>query len=135
MANDPNHASGSGSAKLRVLHLDVGGMHCVNCAELIEQRVGAPAEGAQRKRRSPLLPRHSDVHGRPRPCRSAEAVADDGYTLSVANGIRPLALLGGTNTPRDYLEIAAAFAILAGLVLVLQQVSLLPRGISVLPGP
>ena len=32
---------------------------------------------------------------------------------------------------REYLEIAAAFAILAGVVLALQQFALLPRGISV----
>ena len=39
--------------------------------------------------------------------------------------------LASGNTPRDYLEIAAAFAILVGLVFTLRHFALLPHGISV----
>ncbi|MFM9849648.1 MAG: sulfite exporter TauE/SafE family protein [Hyphomicrobiaceae bacterium] len=131
MANDQDQASEQGDAKLPVLHLDVGGMHCVNCGELIEQRL---AQLPQVRRVSVDRPsaRATITHtGSLDLVDLQKAIADDGYTLSIANDDSPRASQGGANTPRDYLEIAAAFAVLAGLVLALQHVTLLPRGFSV----
>jgi len=44
MADDQNKASGKDDAPLHVLYLDVGGMHCINCATLVEQRLGQLAQ-------------------------------------------------------------------------------------------
>ena len=131
MADDQDQASGRDDAQVNVLHLDVGGMHCINCPTLVEQRLG---QLPQVRRVSVDYPsgRATVTHvGGVDIADLQKAVADDGYTLSITDGARPLAFQGATNTPRDYLEIAAAFAIVAGVALALQHYALLPRGISV----
>ena len=110
-------------AQLTELHLSVAGMHCVNCAVLVEQRL---RELPQVKRVSAEYPAGHVVVAHTGDLDIADlqtAVRPDGYSLSIPNSSR--------NTARDYLEIAAAFAILVGVVLVLQQFAMLPRGISV----
>jgi uncharacterized protein len=131
MGDQPDKMPEQADAQLKVLQLNVGGMHCVNCGFLVEQRLSQ-------------LPRVQGVSvdypaGHATVTHSGDldiadlqkAVVHDGYTLSVTDGTRVLAAGTAKNTARDYLEIAAAFAILAGVGLVLQQLDLLPRGISV----
>jgi uncharacterized protein len=118
-------------AQLNVLQLEVGGMHCINCAVLVEQRL---KELPQLRRVSVDYATGRAAIGHSGKLDIADlqsAVAGDGYTLSISDGTRPPAVVGAKNALRDYLEIAAAFAILAGVVLALQQLALLPRGISV----
>lgn len=131
MADDQDQTSGQDHARLGVLHVDVGGMHCINCKTLVELRL---AELLPVRSVSVDYPsgRATVTHAGGLDIADLQkAVADDGYTLSLADGARSPASQGGVNTPRDYLEIAAGFAILAGLVLALQHFALLPRGISV----
>jgi len=116
MADEKDQASAPDDAHANVLHLNVGGMHCINCPTLVEQRLG---QLPQVRRATVDYPsgRATVTHaGGVDIADLQKAVADDGYTLSISDGARPLALQGATNTPRDYLEIAAAFAILAGVV-------------------
>jgi len=128
MSDDQDQASGQ--APLQVLRLDVGGMHCINCPTLIEQRL-TQLPHVQRVSVDYPSARATVTHtGSLEVSDLQKAIAGDGYTLAVSDGARPLASQR-TNTPRDYLEIGAAFAILAGLVLALQHFALLPRGISV----
>lgn len=54
----------------------------------------------------------------------------DGYTVSLRDEAQP-AVDSVRNTPRDYFEIGAVFLVLAGIVLLLHQFQLLPRGLSV----
>jgi uncharacterized protein len=127
MSDDQDQASGQ--APLQVLRLDVGGMHCINCPTLIEQRL-TQLPHVQRVSVDYPSGRATVTHtGSLEVSDLQKAVAGDGYTLAVSDGARPLAPQR-TNTPRDYLEIGAAFAILAGLVLALQHFALLPRRIS-----
>lgn len=132
MAEDQDQASGQDHAKLEV---DVGGMRCVTCGKLVEQRL-AQLPQVRRVRvdypsgRATIT--HTGTHAGGLDIADLQrAVGDDGYSLSIAGDGRPAAGGGAGTTPRDYLEIAAAFAILAGLVLALQHLGLLPSGISV----
>lgn len=113
--------------KLDVLHLAVGGMHCVNCGTLVEQRLGELPQVRSVSVDYPLGRATVTHAGGVGIADLQRAVADDGYTLSIADG----AGAHRANTPRDYLEIAAVFVILTGLALTLQHFALLPRGISV----
>jgi uncharacterized protein len=118
-------------AELNVLQLDVRGMHCINCALLVEQRL---KELPQLRRVSVDYTTGRAAVGHSGKLDIADlqrAVAGDGYTLSISDGTRQLGVVGAKHALREYLEIAAAFAILAGVVLALQQFALLPRGISV----
>jgi sulfite exporter TauE/SafE/copper chaperone CopZ len=131
MADDHAKASEQDDAPLHVLRLDVGGMHCINCPALVEQRLaelphvrGVSVDYASGHATVTHVGGLDIAH-------LQNAIAGDGYTLEISDGARPFASQRGTNTPRDYLEIAAAFAILAGVVLALQHFALLPRGISV----
>jgi uncharacterized protein len=130
MSDDQAQASGQDEAPLDVLHLDVGGMHCVNCPTLIEERL-AQLPHVQRVSVDYPSGRATVTHtGTLEVSDLQKTVAGDGYTVAVSDGDRPLAP-HRTNTPRDYLEMGAAFAILAGVALALQHFVLLPRGISV----
>ncbi len=126
MVDDQERASELDQARCRVLHLDVRGMHCTNCAALIEQRLEQLPQVRRvnvdyRSRRAEVDHIASlDFDDLQR------AVSDDGFTLSIADGAaRPANLI------RDYLEIAAVFAILAGLLLAARSFDLIPRGIAV----
>jgi sulfite exporter TauE/SafE/copper chaperone CopZ len=113
-----------------VLHLDIAGMHCVNCPALVEQRLGQLPQVRSVSVDYPSGRAMITHAGALDIMDLQKAVVDDGYTLTISDGTRPLAR-PRTNTPRDYLDIAAAFAVLAGVALVLQHFALLPRGISV----
>jgi sulfite exporter TauE/SafE/copper chaperone CopZ len=117
--------------KTQELHLAIGGMHCVNCAALIEQRLSQVPQARRVSVDYPSGRATITYTGDVAMADLQKAIAEDGYTLSVSDGTPLLAAGGVKNTARDYLEIAAAFAILAGVVLVLKQLDLLPRGISV----
>ena len=128
MTEENKPAPNQTDAPLRVLQLNVGGMHCSNCATLVEQRLAklAPVRSvsvAYRSRRATVT-----YAGGLELRDLQKVVADDGFTLLFADAARPP--ISG-NTPRDYLEIAAAFAILVGLVFTLKHFALLPHGISV----
>ena len=111
MADDQNETSGKDDAPLHVLYLDVGGMHCINCATLVEQRLAncrrcaacsvdypqvAPWSPTRADSTSPICREPSVTTATP--CRSRTAPNR--------------CLKAVTKTPRDYFEIAAAFAIL-----------------------
>ena len=128
MTEENKPAPNQNDAPLRVLQLDVGGMHCINCATLVEQRLAklAPVRSVSVDYRSGRAT--VTYAGGLELGDLQKVVADDGFTLSFADAARSLA---SGNTPRDYLEIAAAFAILVGLVFTLKHFALLPHGISV----
>jgi sulfite exporter TauE/SafE/copper chaperone CopZ len=131
MAEDQDQAPGQDDAPLPVLRLEVAGMHCISCATLVEQRL-AQLPQVRRVSVDYRSARATVTHaGRVDIADLESAVADDGYTLSITDDARPLASHGRANAPRDFLEIAAAFVVLAGLALALQHFALLPRGISV----
>jgi uncharacterized protein len=119
----------SGSTGEGVLHLRVGGMRCIGCAEAIEQRLA----GLQHVRDVSV----DRASGRARVVHDGnvdvgalqDAVAADGYTLSLADAAQTVDR--ATDPVRHYLEIAAAFAALAGIILALQRFALLPRGVSI----
>jgi sulfite exporter TauE/SafE len=127
VTDDQDQGSGPKDAGEGVLHLRVGGMRCVGCARVVEQRLAQlgqvrgvsvdSSSGVARVAHAGSL----DVIA------LQKAVAADGYTLSVVDAAEPPAY----GTARHYLEIAAAFAILAGVVVALQRFALLPRGFSV----
>ena len=138
LQNDNRAASGrlvadqdenSGPTTEGVLHLRVGGMHCVGCAKAIEQRLARlqPVRGVSVDRASG---RARVVHdGNVDVTALQDAVAADGYTLSLADTAQPADR--PTETARHYLEIAAAFAVLAGVILTLQGFALLPRSVAI----
>jgi sulfite exporter TauE/SafE/copper chaperone CopZ len=131
MSEDRDEPTAPGEARAIVLHLDVGGMHCVNCPFLVEQRLG---QLQQVRRVNVDYPSgHAIVaySGDLDLGALQRSVAGDGYTLALRDGARPPAGGSATNTRHDLLEIGAAFAILTGIVLALQHFALLPRGISV----
>ena len=131
MADERELPPGQAHSTSNVLLLDVGGMHCVNCGTVVEQRL-ARLPQVQRVSVDYVSGRATVTHvGGFDIAALQKAVADDGYTLSIADGAKPLGFQSWTNTPRDYIEVAAAFAILAGLILALQHFALMPRGISV----
>jgi uncharacterized protein len=116
---------------LHVLKLAIRGMHCTNCAVLIERKLRAVplvhSVHVSYPRASALI-RHSgelDVTS------LQKAVDDDTYTLSAWHGDAGGSNHGAKTTPRDYLEIGAVFVVLAAVALVLQHFQLLPRGISI----
>ena len=117
-------------AQLKLLHLSIVGMHCINCTTLVEQRLKTLP---QVRRVSAEYPagRVLVVHSGELDIADLQSAAgDDGYTLSISDGTEPVS--GSlTKAPRDYFEIAAVFAILIAAVMILQQFALLPRGISV----
>jgi sulfite exporter TauE/SafE/copper chaperone CopZ len=114
-----------------VLEVGIRGMHCTNCAVVIE-----------RKLRN--LPQVQSVHVN-YPKGSAQihylgeldvgelqkAVGDEEYTLFAWADDGRVPDRAIRNTARDYVEIGAVFMVLAALVLLLQHFQLLPRGFSV----
>lgn len=108
------------------VQLDVGGMHCASCGGLVERKLAALPQVIRvevDRRAGRAVIRH---RGEPDLAALQRAVADEGYTLTVAD---PSA--AGRRAPRDYVEIAATFAIVIGLVMTLRHFALVPRGISV----
>ena len=113
------------------VQLDVGGMHCVNCAMLVERKLAALPQIIRVK--------VDDRAGRAVIWQRGEldlaalqgSVADEGYTLTLADPSRPLAAVAARRALRDYGEIAATFAILIGIVMIGRHFALLPRGVSV----
>ena len=112
--------------------LDVGGMHCVNCAALVERKLAALPQvisvNVDRRAGRAVIGYRGELDM----AALQGAVADDGYTLTLADPLgRPRDAAAVRRTPRDYVEIAATFAILIGVVVILRQFALLPRGVSV----
>ena len=120
-----------GDSPLKVVHFDVGGMHCTNCAVLVERRL----------KELPHVRHVSVTHppGRATVTHDGSlALADvqrslvaDGYTVRLQGEDHPSAGGIAASRRRELLEIAATFAILGGAVLALRQFDLLPRWVSV----
>jgi sulfite exporter TauE/SafE/copper chaperone CopZ len=115
-------------SQTKTLKVRVDGMHCPNCEVLIERKF-KNIDGVRRVRashRSGLA--QIDYAGDVDVGALHHAVAEEGYTVSswseASSG-------PARNTPRDYVEIAAAFLILVAVVLALREFDLLPRGLSV----
>ena len=112
--------------------LDVGGMHCVNCAALVERKLAALPQvisvNVDRRAGRAVIGYRGELDM----AALQGAVADDGYTLTLPDPLgRPRDAAAVRHTPRAYAEIAATFAILIGVVVILRQFALLPRGVSV----
>ena len=115
-----------GKAPLAATHVNVSGMHCINCAVLIERRLAALPQVRRVTVAYPggyALITYSGELGLPA---IQNALGDDGYTVSARDPAQPIIISQG-NTGRDYLEIAAAFLVLAGIAALLHQFNLLPR--------
>ncbi len=114
----------------RVLHLDVQGMHCVNCSVAIERRF---KELPHVHRVSVDYPGGQAVVGYSDELDVATlnaAIGEYGYTVSARDAARPPAD-ASRNTSVDYAEIATVFLWLVAILLVLHKFQLLPRGPSV----
>jgi len=116
----------------RMLQLKIDGMHCANCEVLIERKFKKIA-GVRRVKVSYLTGRaeincYADVDL----ATLQRAIADDGYTVSRLHeqNNKPSGSKIAKNTDRDYVEIVAAFFILAGLYVALAQFDLLPQNLA-----
>jgi uncharacterized protein len=116
-------------ARPQHLRLDIDGMHCVNCVVAVERclrklrgiqtaRASYPPGQAVISHTGELDLQH--VH---------DALKDEGYSVRDVQAVDEPTLQ--PHTPRDFLEIAAAFVILIGIALAVQHFRLLPRGFSV----
>lgn len=112
-----------------VLVAKVGGMHCVNCPGLVEDRLktvpGVLSVKVSYPSGSAIIERAGTVDF----AALQDRLRGDGYTLvavddgqSVAPGARAFA---------NYLEVGGAFVVLIAAALVLQRFQLLPRSLSV----
>jgi uncharacterized protein len=106
-------------------HFRVGGMHCANCAGLVEDRLMAVPGVRQVTASYPARRAAIDFDGELDVQTLQAALRDDGYTLTEVEAGQTAGNAG------KYLEIAAAFLVLIALGLVLQHFQLLPRGLSV----
>jgi uncharacterized protein len=116
----------------KILQLEIDGMHCANCEVLIERRLKKIA-GVRRVKVSHLTGKAEiDCYGDLDLTALQRAIADDGYTVSrlPENNIKPSGSEGANNTDRDYVEIVAAFFMLAGLYVALAQFDLLPQNLA-----
>jgi uncharacterized protein len=121
----------NGNQTWKVLHLKIEGMHCANCEVLIERRFKRIA-GVRRVNASHVTGTAEVIcHDNLELAALESAIADDGYTVShQAQASRPWGSVT-KNTDRDFLEVVAAFSILAGLYLGLAQLDLLPQNLAV----
>src|SRR6266852_1045871 len=120
-----NHSS-------KTLQVKIDGMHCANCEVLIERRFKKLA-GVRRVKVSHVTGKAEiNCHGDLDLAVLQSAVADDGYTVSRPHepSTRPSAPNNAKNTDRDYIEIVAAFFVLAGLYAALAQFDLLPQNLA-----
>jgi sulfite exporter TauE/SafE/copper chaperone CopZ len=111
---------------VKKLAIAVTGMHCPNCEHLIERRVskipGVVGVLASESKRSAEIMYLGEL--------DIEAVRrtldEEGYgiSMSAADGTE-------TNSPRDYGQIAAIFALLIGLALLVQHLGIMPQGFNV----
>lgn len=104
--------------------LRIEGMTCVNC-EVAVERVVSRFPGVQSVRVDHARSRAEIASCGPLDVESlGKALAEDGYT--VAGWDTPATQV----TRRDYLEVGAAFAVLAGLYVILRAMALIPDGIA-----
>jgi sulfite exporter TauE/SafE/copper chaperone CopZ len=124
-ANNQNHG-------WKMLQLKIDGMHCANCEVLIERRL-KKIPGLRRVKVSHVTGRAEiNSHGDLDMAVLQAAIADDGYTVSLLHesNTKPSTSKDARNSDRDYLEIVAAFFILAGLYVALAQFDLLPQNLA-----
>jgi uncharacterized protein len=113
----------------QTLHAAIGGMHCINCAALIEDRLkrfpGVVAVQVDYPSASAVIKHTGEVD----PARLNDALQADGY------GLAPVAAqVAASRKPRrfrDFLEIVGAFVVLAAVALLLRHFQLLPSGLGV----
>ena len=119
-----------GEQALNVTPVNITGMHCINCAVLIERRLQAVRQVRRVSVTYPAAYALITHSGQLDLAALQTALGDDGYTVTARDPAQPLPA-ASTNSGRDYLEIAAAFLVLAGLAVLLHELDLLPRGLSV----
>jgi sulfite exporter TauE/SafE/copper chaperone CopZ len=114
---------------VKKLTVDITGMHCPNCEHLIERRIskipGVVGVLASEQKRNAEIFYLGEIDF-PVVQRTLQ---DEGYTASIPSG-RDISQ-HQRNSARDYAQIAAAFAILIGLILLVQHLGLIPQGFSV----
>jgi sulfite exporter TauE/SafE/copper chaperone CopZ len=121
----------NGNKAWKVLHLKIEGMHCVNCEVLIERRL-AKLAGVRRVKASHVAgTAEINCHGDLDLTALESAIADDGYTVSRLAETKMPSNSVAKSADRNFLEAAAAFAVLAGLYLGLAQFDLLPQNLAV----
>jgi sulfite exporter TauE/SafE/copper chaperone CopZ len=116
----------------KMLRLRIDGMHCANCEVLVERRFRNIA-GVRRVNVSNVTgTAEINCYGDIDVGTLQRAIADDGYTVSLLREetSKPSNSANRTNTGRDYAEIAAAFAILIGVYLLLGQLDVLPQNLT-----
>jgi sulfite exporter TauE/SafE/copper chaperone CopZ len=110
----------------RVSKFAIGGMHCVNCAALVEARLKQMAGITDVRVAYPggiaEITHNEDLDL----AALQNAIADDGYTIN-----EPGTPSASRHTTRDYAEIAGVFALVLGLALALRAFEVLPEGISI----
>jgi sulfite exporter TauE/SafE/copper chaperone CopZ len=103
----------------------VGGMTCSNCEVLVERRLSS-VPGVRSVTADHSAGTAAIRHDGPIDLESlGMAVADDGYTVSAQGATL------ARNRPRDFLEVAVAFALVLGVLLLVREYDLFPSGMSV----
>ena len=120
------NATTAPTSRPRHLRFDLDGMHCANCVIAVERRL-KQMPGVEAVRAS-YPPGRAVVTGDIDIARASEALQSDGYMVSHVEPVEEVAL---PKTSRDYLEIAAALLILAGIAFALQHFHLMPRWLTI----
>ena len=109
------------------LAVDIAGMQCAACEHRIERAVGkipgvVGVLASQKDRSAEIL-----YFGELDVDEVQRVLKDEGYTASLPSN----APSGEPNRTRDYVQIGAVFAVLAGAALLVQHLGLVPKGFTV----
>jgi sulfite exporter TauE/SafE/copper chaperone CopZ len=116
----------------RKLNLNIHGMHCASCEVLIERKWKKIA-GVEKVNVNHATGKATVICShQPNLTHLQEAVAADGYTVSVDGQSPPSQILPShRNSRRDYIEIGAVFLIVVALYEMLKGLDLIPKSLGV----
>jgi uncharacterized protein len=113
------------------LSLKIDGMHCVNCEVFIERSL-KKVPGVSRVNADYAAGEAEIVYSGELDLRKLQdAIAEDGYSIVSSEDFASGAAEHPDNKKLQYLEIGAAFLVLAGLFFFLKEFDLLPRGFGI----
>jgi sulfite exporter TauE/SafE/copper chaperone CopZ len=113
------------------LTLKIDGMHCINCEVFIERSLKKVFGVSRVNANYPAGEAEIVFSGELDLERLQGAIAEDGYTIVSSHEPQSGAVDRRGSTKLEYLEIGAAFLVLAGLFFFLKEFDLLPRGFGI----
>ena len=115
----------------KMLQVKIHGMHCANCAVLIERKF-KKISGVRKVHVNHVTGEAELKHyGTLDIGTLQQAIQEDGYTISSWQERDDRAIGHSNNTARDYAEIGAAFLIVVGVFLVLNQFDVIPKSLAI----